>query len=58
MNTEKLVQEELRRISKEIKTTLNNDPDSDREYLLFKAKSKYDLTRDEENKLRDLTSPY
>ena len=56
MNTQKLIQEELRRISKEIKTTLNNDTDSDREYLLIRAKSKYDLTREEENILRDLTN--
>jgi hypothetical protein len=52
MNMRKLIENELFRISKEIKTTLRND--GDKRQLIFEAVEKYDLNKDEEIRLNVL----
>jgi hypothetical protein len=53
MRTENLIEQEIRRIAKEIKETCRNDGDADWEDLLRKAVRKHELTSEERDKLRD-----
>jgi hypothetical protein len=53
MRTENLIEQEIRRIAKEIKETCRNDGDADWEDLIRKAVRKHELTSEERDKLRD-----
>ena len=54
MRTENLIEQEIRRIAKEIKEICRNDGDVDWEDLLRKVVRKHDLTSEERDRLRDL----
>ena len=54
MKTENLIEQEIRRIAKEIKEICRNDGDADKEELLREAVKKHELTSEERDKLRDL----
>lgn len=53
MKTENLIEQEIRRIAKEIKETCRNDGDADWKDLLRKAVKKHDLTSEERDKSCD-----
>ena len=54
MKTGNLIEQEIRRIAKEIKEICRNDGDADKEELLREAVKKHELTSEERDKLRDL----
>jgi len=56
MRTKELIKRELFEISKRIKEILNNDGDANRNELLREAQEQYELTKEEQDKLRDLTN--
>ena len=56
MKTEQLIEQEIRRLAKEIKEYCNNDGDADKETLINQAVKKYQLTTEERDKLRDLVN--
>ena len=56
-NIRDLIQQQLTRIAKEIKETLNDSKEITREGLILKATSMYNLTKEEQEELREMTKP-